>query len=110
MNSDPSRVRISFGGPLTPVVRTLIWINALAFVFLLLAERQAMILTTALGEGISVPYPRMIVSLFGLTPRAVVSDWALWQPVTYLFLHKGFIRRVLKYCALRLHEPESSVY
>jgi membrane associated rhomboid family serine protease len=53
-----------FGG----VVRNLIIANAVVFLVQLLAG------------------PRF-VAIFGLVPRAVLGNFAFWQPVTYLFLH-----------------------
>jgi len=58
----------SFGpGPLTPAVRAIIYANVAIFLLTLLA-------------------PEPLISTFGLTPRAVLHG-AIWQPVTYLFLH-----------------------
>jgi membrane associated rhomboid family serine protease len=32
-----------------------------------------------------------VSNLFALTPRAVVRDFYFWQPITYMFLHGGFM-------------------
>ncbi len=36
---------------------------------------------------------------FGLTPERVVSGF-IWQPITYLFLHAGFMHLVFNMLAL----------
>lgn len=83
MTRGKPNVRISFGGPLTPVVRTLIWINGLVWFFLFLVEGK---IYSPTGE----PYMSVVVSLLGLSPSAVLHDMALWQPITYLFVHLAF--------------------
>jgi len=53
---------------MTPAVRAIVFANAGVFLVTLLV-------------------PATIVNLFGLSPRAVVEDLRIWQPVTYLFVH-----------------------
>ena len=66
--------QFSFGpGIMTPGVKMLIWVNVGVFV--------AGVLIPPLG--------RLLVSLFGLRPEAVLTGLRIWQPVTYLFLHGG---------------------
>lgn len=61
---------IQFGpGPLTPAVKGLIIANVGVF----LASSVVFSMSTWLG----------------LTPERVFSDFAVWQPVTYMFLHGG---------------------
>jgi len=61
----------SFGpGRLTPAVKALIWANVAMFVL------------QAIGGA-------RLTILLGLTPAAVVEQWWIWQPVTYMFLHGG---------------------
>jgi membrane associated rhomboid family serine protease len=65
----PSNVAYSFGpGGLTPAVKALIIANVVAFL-------------------VSMAVPEMILRL-GLRPAAVFGG-ALWQPLTYMFLHGG---------------------
>ncbi len=66
---------VSFGPPLTRVVKWLIIITSAAF---LLTYIPAQLF------GWAYPY-----ALFGLRPYDVTHRLALWQPVTYLFLHAG---------------------
>ena len=90
MRSDLQRVRLSFGGSLTPVVRNLIWINSLIFLFFLIVERKSLLLEASGGNVMAVPYTDLAYSLFGLSPRSLVKDWLIWQPITYLFIHRNF--------------------
>jgi membrane associated rhomboid family serine protease len=65
----PSGVGYSFGpGGITPAVKILIITNVVLFAMNLIV-----------GEA-------MTISL-GLTPQAVFEQLALWQPLTYMFLH-----------------------
>jgi len=59
----------SFGpGPWTPAVRAIILANIGVFLVTFVA-------------------PRFVVNLFGLSPQAVFEGGAIWQPLTYLFVH-----------------------
>jgi membrane associated rhomboid family serine protease len=61
----------SFGpGPLTPAVKALLIANTIMFV-------------------VTVFMPQLTVWL-GLRPASVIGDFAIWQPLTYLFLHGSF--------------------
>lgn len=65
----PSGVGYSFGpGGITPAVKILIVTNVVLFVL-------NMIVGNAMTLGL------------GLSPQAVFGQFALWQPVTYMFLH-----------------------
>ena len=58
----------SFGpGPITPAVRILLWANVAVYVATLIFSR--------------------LVDWLGLTPKAVIEQHWIWQPVTYMFLH-----------------------
>jgi membrane associated rhomboid family serine protease len=59
----------SFGpGPMTPAVRAIVFANIGVFLLTLMA-------------------PAFIVNTFGLTPELVLRHAAVWQPLTYLFVH-----------------------
>lgn len=63
-------VRYSFGpGPLSPAIKFLIIANVVAFLLALIVPE--------------------IVYRLGLMPEAVYTSFAVWQPVTYMFLHGG---------------------
>jgi len=79
--SSPSSVSFSFGpGPVTPVIKILIWTNVAFFVL-------AWVL----------PAIRLYL---GLMPDAVFGRFFLWQPATYLFLHAGFFHIIFNMLAL----------
>lgn len=66
------RPRYGFGGMLTPMVKSLLIINAVVF-----------LLEYITGAGRAMAYA------FGLVPWAILHRLALWQLVTYMFLHGG---------------------
>ncbi len=71
----------SFGpGPMTPVVKTLIWTNVAVFL-------------------VSWVAPSLVFD-FGLQPDAVFRRLFLWQPVTYMFLHAGMLHILFNMLAL----------
>jgi rhomboid family protein len=66
----PSTTSVSFGpGRMTPAVKMLVIVNVVMFVLNLIV-------------------PLMTLRL-GLVPQAVFQQFALWQLVTYMFLHGG---------------------
>ena len=66
----PSTTSVSFGpGRMTPAVKLLVIVNVVMFVLTLIV-------------------PLMTLRL-GLEPQAVFQQFALWQLVTYMFLHGG---------------------
>jgi len=71
----------SFGpGPLSQAIRTLIAVNVGAFLLALIV-------------------PALTIRL-GLMPAAVLRDFALWQPLTYMFLHGGISHLLFNMLAL----------
>ena len=79
-------VQVSFGPPLTWVVRNLIIVTAVIFLLTYLPEMMF---------GWNLPFV-----LFGLRPFDVTHRLFLWQPFTYLFLHGGFFHIVFNLFAL----------
>jgi membrane associated rhomboid family serine protease len=69
-----SSYRISFGGALTPVVKVLIIINVLVYLFLQVARDS--------GE---------ILLYLGLVPALIVKERFIWQFLSYMFVHVGFM-------------------
>ena len=70
-----STIQLGFGGGPTPAVKRLLIANTTAFVVATLMQ----------AFGIGEP-----VRWLMLTPYAVTHQFAVWQLVTYLFLHGGF--------------------
>src|SRR5690349_9016258 len=71
----------SFGpGPLTPAIKALVTANVAAFL-------------------VSLAVPAVTLRL-GLRPADVFGNLALWQPVTYMFLHGGIFHILFNMLAL----------
>jgi len=51
---------------------------------------KALLISNTLIFLLSYFYSSVINQLFGLVPLAVWSQFAIWQPVTYMFLHGSF--------------------
>ena len=80
-SSSPRTLASQFGpGPITPVIKLLIWTNVTCFV------------VSRLVPG--------VVDYLGLQPKAVLSQWFVWQPVTYMFLHAGVFHILFNMLAL----------
>jgi membrane associated rhomboid family serine protease len=82
---------IVFGGPLSPGVRTLLFANIGVYVFQLVSSFVAQV---------------RLERLFGLVPYDVVHNLFLWQGVTYLFLHGGFLHILFNMLALYMFGTE----
>jgi membrane associated rhomboid family serine protease len=94
------RVRLSLGGSFTPVVRIFLWINTLVYLSLELVESRGLLLSTLDGLPVEVPYSRLIPQLLGLVPHSVVREFAWWQPITYMFVHREFFHFLMNMLAL----------
>lgn len=73
---------VSFGppGPLPPAVK-----------FLLIANIAAFVLSTVSPD---------LIAWCGLTPASVVEEFAVWQLVTYMFLHGGLTHLIFNMLSL----------
>jgi membrane associated rhomboid family serine protease len=77
----------SFGpGPLSPAIKMLVIVNVVAFL-------------------VSLVVPDIILRL-GLMPDAVFGQLAIWQPVTYMFLHGGVGHLLVNMLALWMFGTE----
>ena len=70
-------VSIRFGGPLTSGVKKLLIINGTIF---LIQQIMGLVSDSGISEV-----------LFGLSHEGFINRFMLWQPVTYMFLHGGWI-------------------
>jgi membrane associated rhomboid family serine protease len=91
--TEAPNIRFTLGGTLTPVVRVFLWVNGLVWLFLLLVKGR---IYAPVGES----YADVLVSLLGISPAAVVQDHALWQPMTYLFVHRDIYHLLFNMLAL----------
>jgi len=77
----PGTITYSFGpGPMSRAVKILIYANVAAFVASVFDDR--------------------LILYFGLMPAAVVHQFRLWQPFTYMFLHGGLFHLLFNMLAL----------
>src|SRR5215831_19114658 len=83
--------RISFGGPLTPIVKRIIIACVSVYVVQLIAGRP-------------------IVDYFGLTPSSVVGNFYFWQLLSYMFLHGGLFHLLFNMLALFMFGCEMERY
>jgi membrane associated rhomboid family serine protease len=80
-------VSSSFGpGPLPPAIKLLIIVNVVAFLASLMLPD--------------------IIRAFGLRPGAVIEQFAVWQPVSYMFLHGGIGHLLFNMLALWMFGTE----
>ncbi|MDP1571890.1 MAG: rhomboid family intramembrane serine protease [Vicinamibacterales bacterium] len=87
MSRFPSGATMSFGpGALTPVIKMLVITNVVMFVL----SKMAPVITLQLG----------------LVPAAVFGSLAIWQPVTYLFLHGDVMHILFNMLALWMFGTE----
>jgi len=100
MKPELERVRLSLGGSFTPAVRIFLWINGLTYLFLELVAQRGFVLQTLDGLDIQVPYARLLPQLLGLVPYSVTHDYAWWQPITYMFVHREFFHLLMNMLAL----------
>jgi membrane associated rhomboid family serine protease len=73
-------------GPLTQAIRTLIAANVGGFLLALIVPA--------------------VVARLGLSPREVLTGFAIWQPVTYLFLHGSVMHLLFNMLALWMFGTE----
>ncbi len=86
----PYGYQVSFGPPLTQVVKYLIIANVAAYLMEQLAPEMVMI--------------------FGLSPTLVTQKFFLWQLATYLFLHGGLMHLLLNMFGLWMFGSELEKY
>ena len=69
-------MNIRFGGPMTPAVKQLMIINGSVFL---------------LQQISGLFEPNMLEAIFGISHGGFAQNFMLWQPVTYMFLHGGWL-------------------
>jgi membrane associated rhomboid family serine protease len=89
-------VRIRFGGPLTPGVKKILIINASVF---LIQQISGLISNKGLLE-----------ILFGLSHEGFVNGLMLWQPLTYMFLHGGWMHIMFNLLGLWMFAGEVELF
>lgn len=87
---------IRFGGPLTPGVKKLIIINSTIF---LLQQISGL-----------VANPGTLEIIFGLSHEGFINGFMLWQPVTYMFLHGGWMHIIFNLLGLWMFAGEIEIF
>ncbi len=85
------RYRYSFGGGLTPVVKNLMILMGIVFLFQMVAGRWA-------------------YSFLALDPEKVWNEYFVWQVLTYIFLHGGISHILFNLLALWMFGGELESY
>ncbi|HMQ10761.1 MAG TPA: rhomboid family intramembrane serine protease [Oligoflexia bacterium] len=88
----PAKTKLSFGGPISPMVKTMIVINVLFYVCSLLVRNKGFV------DGMS--YQMILVELLGVSPDRVLKDFAVWQLFSYMFMHLEFFHLLFNMLAL----------
>lgn len=89
----PGFNRISFGGPLTPMVRRLMIINGAVFLVQFISG------LTGCGDS-------SVMNTFGLSHAGLVQNHRIWQLFTYMFIHGGFLHILFNLFALWMFAGE----
>lgn len=84
-------VSFRFGGPITPSVKKLMIFNGVVF------------LIQQIGGILA---PGYLESVFGLSHTGVARSFMLWQPLTYMFLHGGWLHIIFNLVALWMFAGE----
>lgn len=84
-------MNIRFGGPITPIVKKLMFVNIGVFLLQLLFGLSS--------KG-------LLESIFGLSHTGIFQNFMLWQPFTYMFLHGGFLHIFFNLFALWMFAGE----
>lgn len=84
-------VNLRFGGPITPVVKKIMIINGAVFIVQQLAGIFA---------------PNMLEYFFGLHYYGLINELKIWQPLTYMFLHGGWLHIIFNLLALWMFAGE----
>lgn len=84
-------MNIRIGGPITPIVKKLMFINIGVFLLQLL---------------FGLTHKGLFESIFGLSHTGIFHNFMLWQPFTYMFLHGGFLHIFFNLFALWMFAGE----
>jgi membrane associated rhomboid family serine protease len=84
------RPQIRIGGPLTPTVKMLLLVNGLIFVLIAIPS------LTDQGENAL----NFLLLYLGMTPTIFWSQFTLWMPFTYMFVHVSFMHILFNMFAL----------
>jgi membrane associated rhomboid family serine protease len=84
-------VQIRMGGPITPIVKKLMIINGLIFLF---------------QQFAGIFMPGEVERIFGLSHTGLFYEFKIWQPFTYMFIHGSWIHIIFNLIALWMFAGE----
>lgn len=87
-------VSFRFGGPMTNGVKTLMIINGVIFL---------------IQQIVGLISPHWMEYVFGISHIAFTNELMLWQPVTYMFLHGGWLHIIFNLLALWMFAGELEI-
>ncbi|MCL1833293.1 MAG: rhomboid family intramembrane serine protease [Leptospirales bacterium] len=88
---------IRIGGPITPGVKLIMIMNVIVFLIQKFAE-------------IIIPAnPYLLEYTFGVSYPGLFTDFMIWQPLTYMFLHGGWMHIIFNLIALWMFAGELEI-
>lgn len=88
------RTTLSFGGPLTNGVKVLLIVNAAIFLFQLILD---------------FVWPGLLITYFGLHYQGIFTHYRIWELLTYMFLHDGWLHIFSNLLALWMFSGELEI-
>lgn len=85
------KIEMRIGGPLTPMVKRIMVVIAAVFIIQQIAH---------------LAYPGVMENLFGLHHVGFVEELKIWQVLTYMFLHGGWLHIIFNLFALWMFAGE----
>jgi membrane associated rhomboid family serine protease len=88
-------VGIRIGGPITPGVKLIMIINGIVFIIQQFAD---------------IMMPKNLMEyIFGISYLGIFSDLMIWQPLTYMFLHGGWMHIIFNLIGLWMFAGELEI-
>lgn len=85
------KMQMRIGGPLTPMVKKIMAVNGAVFI---------------IQQITHIAYPGMMENLFGLHHVGFFEELKIWQVLTYMFLHGGWLHIIFNLFALWMFAGE----
>jgi len=82
---------IRIGGPITPGVKLIMIINGVVFIIQKFADMLIPDFIIQKFADRIIPGGRLMDYIFGISHWGLFSDLMIWQPLTYMFLHGGWM-------------------
>ncbi|MCL1865248.1 MAG: rhomboid family intramembrane serine protease [Spirochaetes bacterium] len=89
-------IGIRIGGPITPGVKLIMIINIIVFIIQKFAD-------------IIMSDPHLLEYTFGISHPGLFTDFMIWQPLTYMFLHGGWAHIIFNLIGLWMFAGELEI-